>query len=229
MPLPLLKEQKIDQLEPMITNVQCNPMKRAVKVIVQGYLQAETVAAKNDFSLEYLVNGDGSVKNISSLSPVREYMWLPRIGVNLRLPQSMDKVKWFGKGPYENYRDRNIGSMVGVFESTVDDLFEPYIVPQENGNRSETRWVEITDGEKGFMVTGDEFFEFSANKYDIVDIENADHLFQLQKKPYINLYIDQIQAGLGSASCGPDTLYKYRVKSEPHSWSFTIHPISVSK
>ncbi len=223
--VPMWKEYQLDRLEPTIGNVLAEPVEGGVHVIVQGYLQAEKGTAKNDFTLGYLVKGDGSVRVTSSLSPAPEYMWLPRNGVHLRLPDSMDKVKWFGKGPHENYRDRNEGAMVGLYESTVDGLFEPYIVPQENGSRSETRWVEFTDGRKGFKVTGDNLFEFSAHRYDISDLEKAEHLHELKKKPYINLYLDQMQAGLGSASCGPDTLFKYRVRSEPHTWSFTIEPI----
>ena len=223
--VPMWKEHKLDQLETKILGVQAEPTEGGVQIIVQGYMQAEEGAAKNEFTLDYLVKGDGSVRVTSSLSPAPEYTWLPRNGVNLKLPQSMKRVQWFGKGPYENYSDRNEGTMVGLYEKSVDGLFEPYIVPQENGNRSETRWLEVSDGTRGLKIIGDQLFEFSAHRYDIKDLEEADHLHQLDKKPYVNLYLDQMQAGLGSAGCGPDTLFKYRVKSEPYTWSFTIKPI----
>ena len=219
------KENKLDQMEQKISNVLAEPVEGGVHVIVQGYLQAGEGNPRNDFTLGYAIRGDGSVRVMSSLSPQEEYIWLPRNGVQLRLPEAMTEVHWFGKGPHENYRDRNEGAMTGLYESTVDDLFEPYIVPQENGSRSETRWIEITDGEKGFKITGDQLFEFSASRYDLSDLEEADHLYKLEKKPYVNLYLDQKQAGLGSASCGPGALFKYRVKSEPMTWGFTIQPI----
>jgi beta-galactosidase len=223
--VPMWKEHKLDQLETKIIDVQADPTEGGVQIIVQGYLQAEEGGAKNEFTIGYLVKGDDSVHVTSSISPASEYTWLPRTGVHLRLPKSMKRVQWFGKGPYENYRDRNEGTMVGLYEKSVDGLFEPYIVPQENGNRSETRWLEVSDGQNGFLVTGEQHFEFSAHRYDIKDLEKAKHLHQLEKKPYVNLYLDQMQAGLGSAGCGPDTLFKYRIKSEPHTWSFTIKSI----
>lgn len=222
---PMWKEHKIDQLKPVISNVLGEPVEGGAQVIVQGYLQADEGAEKNEFTLGYHIKGDGSVRVTSSLSPSPYYTWLPRTGVHLRLPEKLDNVEWFGRGPHENYRDRLEGAMVGVYRSDVDGLFEPYIVPQENGNRAETRWVEITDGEHGFRITGDQLFEFSAHRYDVEDMEKAVHLYELEEKPYVNLYLDQMQAGLGGAGCGPDTLFKYRVKSEPHTWSFTITPI----
>jgi beta-galactosidase len=221
--LPDWKRHKLDKLVPIILNVQVDQNEGGVQANVQGYLHAGE--KKNEFTLGYLVRGDGSVEVKSSVSPAPEYTWLPRAGVHLQLPESMKRVQWFGKGPHENYRDRNEGAMVGLYEKSVDRLFEPYIVPQENGNRSETRWVEVSDGNRGIKVTGDRLFEFSAHRYDIKDLEEAEHLYQLEEKPYVNLYLDQMQAGLGSAGCGPDTLFKYRVKSEPHTWSFTIIPI----
>ena len=221
--LPDWKRHKLDKLVPIILDIQVDQVGGGVQANVQGYLHAEE--EKNEFALKYLVRVDGSVEVKSSISPVPEYMWLPRTGVHLQLPESMNRVQWFGKGPFENYRDRNVGAMVGLYKKTVDTLFEPYIVPQENGNRSETRWVEISDGNRGIKVTGVRLFEFSAHRYNIKDLEEAEHLYQLKEKPYVNLYLDQMQAGLGSAGCGPDTLFKYRVKSQPHTWSFTIKPI----
>jgi beta-galactosidase/evolved beta-galactosidase subunit alpha len=219
------KKHEMDKLVPKILGVQVDKVEKGVQVQVQGYLQAEEGMEKTEFSIGYLVIGDGSVKVTSTILPPPIYTWLPRTGVRLQLPQSMNRVKWFGRGPHENYRDRNEGAMVGIYEMTIDELFEPYIVPQENGNRSEIRWVEVSNANMGIKITSDKMFEFSANRHDIADLEEADHLYKLEKKPYVNLYLDQMQAGLGSAGCGPDTLFKYRVKSEPHTWSFSIKPI----
>ena len=219
------KKHKLDKLAPKILGVQVKKVEKGVQVQVQGYLKAEEGIEKTEFSLGYLVKGDGSITVTSSIFPSPMYTWLPRTGVHLQLHNSMNRVQWFGKGPHENYRDRNEGAMVGLYEMTIDELFEPYIVPQENGNRSETRWVEVSGENMGIRITCDKLFEFSANRYDIGDLEKADHLYKLEKKPYVNLYLDQMQAGLGSAGCGPDTLFKYRVKSEPHIWSFDIKPI----
>ena len=161
----------------------------------------------------------------TSVAPAPEYEWLPRVGVQMRLPETLEHVEWFGRGPHENYSDRNVGAAVGRYRSNIDGLFVPYIVPQENGNRTGTRWVTIGDGENGFKVSGDQCFEFSAHRYTVDDMERAEHLRHLERKQYVLLNIDHKQAGLGSASWGPDTLNRYRVPSEPYTWSFIILPL----
>ena len=168
---------------------------------------------------------DGSIKVSTSFSPSADYEWLPRVGVQMRLSDSLEQVEFYGTAPPENYSDRNVGAAVGRYGSSVDDLFVPYIVPQENGNRTGTRWLTIGDGENGFKISADQHFEFSAHRYTVDDMEGAEHLHQLERKPYVLLNIDHKQAGLGSAACGPDTLFKYRVPSMPYTWSFTIQPL----
>jgi beta-galactosidase len=219
--VPFWKGHGLDRLEPKGITVLAEPSTRGVQISVKGYLQAEE-GERNEFTIEYLVEIDGSIKVTASISPDPEYEWLPRVGVQMRLSDSLGQVEWFGKGPHENYSDRNVGAAVGRYNSSVDDLFVPYIVPQENGNRSDTRWMTIGDGENGFKVTGGQPFEFSAHHYTVDDMERAGHLHQLERKPYVVLNIDHLQAGLGSASCGPDTLFRYRVPSVPYTWSFTI-------
>lgn len=219
------KGHRLDRLESKINTVLSEPSIGGVQIIVQGYLQAEKGTARNDFTICYLVGKDGSIKVTTSLSPTPEYEWLPRVGVQMRLPETLEQVEWFGRGPHENYRDRNVGAAVGRYRLNVDGLFVPYIVPQENGNRTETRWMTIGDGKNGFKVSGDQRFEFSAHRYTVDDLERAKHLHQLERKPYVLLNIDHMQAGLGSASCGPDTLHRYRVPSKPYTWSFTIQPL----
>lgn len=223
--VPIWKENKLDKLETRVNSVLAEATGEGVQIIVQGYLQAEEVTTNNDFTIGYMVRGDGSIKVTTSIAPAPEYEWLPRVGVQMRLPETLEQVEWFGRGPHENYSDRNVGAAVGRYRSSVDDLFVPYIVPQENGNRTETRWVTIGDGENGFKVSGDQHFEFSTHYYTVDNLEKAEHLYQLERKPYVLLNFDHKQAGLGSASCGPDTLFKYRVPSKSYSWSFTIQPL----
>lgn len=222
--VPFWKGHGLDRLETREIKVLAEPSTGGVQINVKGYLQAGE-GKRNEFTIEYLVGKDGSIKVTTSISPDPEYEWLPRVGVQMRLPDSLEQVEWFGRGPHENYSDRNVGAAVGRYNSSVDDLFVPYIVPQENGNRSDTRWMTIGDGENGFKIAGEQSFEFSAHRYTVEAMENAEHLHQLVRKPYVVLNIDHAQAGLGSAACGPDTLFRYRVPSVPYTWSFTIKPL----
>lgn len=102
---------------------------------------------------------------------------VPRIGMRFRLPVTMEKVSWFGRGPGENYIDRASGSKVGLYSSSAADLYFPYVRPQENGHRSDTRWVALTNGKKGLMVLADNTIGFNAlhNSVEDFDSEEATH------------------------------------------------------
>ncbi len=102
---------------------------------------------------------------------------VPRIGVRFRLPASLNKVEYFGKGPDENYVDRASGSKVGVYNTTAEEMYVPYSRPQENGHRSETRWFTVTNGNAGLLVVADNLIGFNAlhNSVEDFDSEEATH------------------------------------------------------
>ena len=108
---------------------------------------------------------------------VSSVLTVPRIGVRFRLPATMNRVEYFGRGPGENYIDRASGSKVGLYQTTVEALYFPYVRPQENGHRSDTRWVALTNGEKGLMVVADTTIGFNAlhNSVEDFDAEEATH------------------------------------------------------
>ena len=105
---------------------------------------------------------------------------VPRIGVRFRLPVSMNNVQYFGRGPGENYIDRASGSKVGLYETTAEEMYFPYTRPQENGHRSDSRWVALTGNDSGLLVVADSTIGFNAlrNSVEDFDSEEATH------KPY---------------------------------------------
>ena len=102
---------------------------------------------------------------------------VPRIGVRFRLPATMDNVIYFGRGPGENYIDRASGSKVGLYRTTAEEIYFPYVRPQENGHRTDTRWVALTNGQKGLLVVADSTIGFNAlrNSVEDFDSEEATH------------------------------------------------------
>jgi len=102
---------------------------------------------------------------------------VPRIGVRFRLPTDMNGVSYFGRGPGENYIDRASGSKVGLYKTTTDEMYVPYTRPQENGHRTDTRWVSLTGTKKGILVVADSTIEFNAlrNSVEDFDAEEASH------------------------------------------------------
>ena len=101
-------------------------------------------------------------------------MNVPRIGVRFRLPASMNQVEYFGRGPAENYLDRNAGSMVGLYKSTAEELYFPYVRPQENGHHTDTRWVSLSTGKKGLLIQADNTIGFNALRNSIEDFDDEE-------------------------------------------------------
>lgn len=102
---------------------------------------------------------------------------VPRIGVRFRLPVAMNRVEYFGRGPEENYADRNCGSMVGLYRTTAEEMYFPYVRPQENGHRTDTRWVKLTtNGKKGLLIQADSLIEFNALRNPVEDFDDEEQV-----------------------------------------------------
>jgi beta-galactosidase len=146
---------------------------------------------------------------------------LPRLGVRLELPAALGAVEWFGAGPGEAYPDSRTAQLVGRYSSTVDDLATPYVFPQENGQRADTRWLALTaaDG-TGLRVEGVPHIGFTARRWSTAALDAARHTTDLVASDRIHLHLDHAQHGLGSASCGPGPLPQYVL--EPARTSFTV-------
>ncbi|MEL7599965.1 MAG: glycoside hydrolase family 2 TIM barrel-domain containing protein [Proteiniphilum sp.] len=114
---------------------------------------------------------------VSATRKASSVLNVPRIGVRFRLPVTMNKVTYFGRGPGENYIDRASGSKVGLYRTTAEDLYFPYVRPQENGHRTDTRWVALTNGQKGLLIVADSTIGFNAlrNSVEDFDSEEATH------------------------------------------------------
>jgi hypothetical protein len=103
----------------------------------------------------------------------------------------------------------------------------PYIVPQENGNKTEVRWVTLTNAEGvGLFACGDQWLEVSAHHYTTEDLTQATHTYELKRREEITLNLDYGQSGLGSASCGPGRLEKYQLKPEEVRYRVRLRPFS---
>lgn len=105
---------------------------------------------------------------------------VPRIGVRFRLSPSMNDVKYYGRGPGENYVDRASGSKVGVYSTTAESMYVPYSRPQENGHRTDVRWLTLTGGPGGLLVVADSTIGFNALRHSVEDFDSEEN----KDKPY---------------------------------------------
>ena len=194
------------------------------------------------FSTTYTIYGSSDVvitnRFAKATSKIPE---IPRMGMQLQLPVEFSNLKWLGRGPHENYSDRWTSSDVGLYESIVGDQYVPYIRPQENGYKTDTRWLTLTDENgSGILVTGYPVFCFGAlnNVHD--DFESPGRLSQYRKdaksanthtinvrpRDFVNLNIDLNQMGVGGDnSWGAQTHKQYRLPDDKYEYSFRIRPI----
>ena len=184
-----------------------------------------------DCEYRYVVEPSGQVTVRVAGLPSGDYPeTLPRVGVLLCLAAGLDDVTWFGRGFGESYPDSSLAARVGRYHATVDELHTPYVLPQENGNRSDARWVRFADEwGVGVLVLGQRTVNFSAHHYALRDLDEALHTPDLPHTPEIFLHLDMAQAGLGTASCGPGVLPAYKLKTAPFEFSFSLVPYTATK
>ena len=147
-----------------------------------------------------------------------------RVGTTFEVVPGLEQVEWFGRGPHESYPDRRRGARVGRWRSTVTDLHVPYIRPQENGGRADVRWLELRDGQgRGLRLELDEPRQVSVSHFRPADLAAATHDGQLTPRQETVVHLDAAHRGLGTASCGPDTLPLYRLAAGEYRWSWSLH------
>lgn len=152
---------------------------------------------------------------------------LARVGTVLEVAADLDRVEWFGRGPHETYPDRRRGGRVGRWRSTLDDLHVPYVRPQESGGRADVRWISLTEAAgRGLRITLDVPRQVSASRFRAADLAAATHHGQLVPRPAAVVHLDAAHRGLGTASCGPDTLPAYLVGPGTYRWSWTLERIA---
>ena len=150
---------------------------------------------------------------------------LPRIGLTMTLPAGFEQVTWYGRGPHENYIDRNVGARVGIYDDTVDGQYVPYIMPQENGNKTDVRWVALrNETGAGLLAVGGQLMEMSALHYSADDLYKAFHTNELVRRDEVILNLDYRQCGLGGNSCGPMTRPEYLLQPGSYSFAFRLRP-----
>ena len=185
---------------------------------------------KAEVLLKYTIIGNGSVKVDYHLNIKDSLPNIPKIGMLGGINSSFDQITWYGRGLYENYIDRNYGFDAGICSLPIDKFMEPYIYPQENGNRTDVRWMYLSDENEGLLVVADSLLSINAWPYTEDMINQAKHTNELKDAGYITLNIDLIQMGIGgndSWSQVAAPLEKYQVPAKNYAYSFYLVPITV--
>ncbi len=183
-----------------------------------------------EVTISYQFFKNGWIKIDSTICPSFVIETLPRVGYELVLNRELDNVCWYGRGPWENYSDRKSSEFFGMYAMKAAEMYEPYIKPQENGSRQNVRWTAVTNKKNtGILINAAKEFAFSVLPYSTADLTMARHTSELPDNDKLYMNLDLAQTGVGSASCGPDALEKYRVKGSEFVMSFTIKPLRKAK
>jgi beta-galactosidase len=173
--------------------------------------------------VERFVNDDESVTYQHSVQVPVHLADLPRVGVMFELPQGFESLRWFGRGPHENYPDRNSSAMREVWHQGVDP--SPYLVPQEFGLRTDCRWFEFINSHGRVVridVIGSRPMHCSATHFTPAQLFAATHDSELTPRAGLVVCLDAAHRGLGTASCGPDVLARYRLEPGTYRFSYRL-------
>ncbi|MCB9853329.1 MAG: DUF4981 domain-containing protein [Phycisphaerales bacterium] len=179
-----------------------------------------------DLETTWTIFGDGCINLSNRIVPHDAPGILPRVGLRMFLPLTLDHVTWLGCGPHENYVDRKSAADFGLYESTVAAQFFPYVHTQETGCKEDVRWVALTNSNgAGLLVVADPVMSITALHYTSDQLAAARHPVELPTPKNVVLCIDAAQNGLGGASCGPPPMDKYLLRSEPVTFAFSLRPM----
>ena len=208
-----------------------NAMENGMAVVKAEYQLPEVKAA---LTLTYVINGAGEVLVTEALKtqPGAEVSEMFRFGMQMQMPESFSSIEYYGRGPIENYADRNHSTMLGLYNQKVADQFYPYIRPQETGTKTDIRfWRQLNNAGNGLEFVSENPFSASALNYSIESLDDGfdkqnSHSPEVAKVDYTNLLIDKVQQGLACEnSWGAIPLKQYRIPYADYSFTFLMKPV----
>ena len=208
-------------------DVHCMVTNQEVKIMATLSLSAESVQRIFNIEIEWCISANGAISAQIKAVKDAEFPELPRFGLRLFLPKTLEEVEYYGLGPTENYVDKRHAVWHGLFQNTVRGLYEDYIKPQENGSHSECSYVSIMDNSIRITAASETPFCFNVSHYTQEELTEKAHSYELEECDYTVLCLDYAQNGIGSGSHGPRLLEQYRFNQEVVDFSICLIPESL--
>jgi beta-galactosidase/beta-glucuronidase len=217
----------LDRLEHRVERVEAHEAEVGALVTVETRVAPAGLTWGVRCTYRYCFDAGGRLALVVEGSPEGEApATFARIGLVLALTERFQEVSWYGLGPAETYPDSRSAGRLGRFKALVDELETPYVVPQENGHRSDVRWCELGGGHSALLLAGEPLFGFSVHRWSTAAMAAARHRDELVAEPRLWLHLDHRQQGLGSASCGPGPLPQYVLRPAPFRFSLAAWPLA---
>ncbi len=200
---------------------------QAAKITVNSLLKAND----SPYTTQITVLGNGELIVEGSFTPIGDLPELPRFGMTMTLPEGLEAMTWYGRGPHETYWDRKSGARIGVFRGSVDEQFVDYSQPQENGNKTEVRWVSLTNDDGiGLLALGRPLFSISAHHYTTSDLDEAEHTYEMTRRPTIYVHLDYKQTGVGGDNSWRALPHPWcTLYAQSYSYSYRLRPVDLGK
>lgn len=184
---------------------------QSVVITFNGVINAVSRHTIVQFSAKWTITDEGIISlNLDGTKP-KEQPFLPRFGLCLPLSKDMNEVSYLGNGPYESYPDKQQANYLARFNGNVDDFYEPYVTPQENGSHNGVRHLTVKDGLSSIDVINSNELSFNISHYSASQLTEVPHRDKLVKEPFTYLHLDYQHSGSGSNACGPELLEEYQL------------------
>ena len=209
-------------------------VQRVLSVKTSGHTTYSEVKLLNDknetigsATFEYTIRKDGILSVQTRFVPDTTFVSsLARVGLVFEMPHSFNRVTYLGRGEHETYADRKLSGRIGIYHTDAERMFHYYVRPQATGNRTDVRWMQVSDElGKGLSVWGEKSFEFSVSPFTDENIDAAGHINKLKRNGTVTVHLDALQSGVGTATCGPGVLAPYLVPVKEYLFSFEIRPL----
>ena len=228
---PQRKMKQWYEYELRLTNTKVGKTKEGFTVVTMQYSLIEDSA---NVELNYTLLTDGIIKVDYALQVKPGLPNIPKIGLQMATDSNFRQLEYYGRGPFENYADRRYGLDVAVYNQNIYDFMEPYVVPQENGNRTDVRWMYLYNrtSKNGLLIVADSLLSMSAWPYTEENILNAKHTHKLQDAGFTVVNIDLKQMGVGGNDSWSDVaapLEQYQVPATNYAYSFYLLPFHSGK
>ena len=195
---------------------------QTVQITSTVNLCAVTVQSIMKFTVLWTIDGAGTITCKIDAKRNTDMPYLPRFGVELTLPKSWQQVSYLGYGPQECYIDKHHLAWFDAFESTVEDMHEDYIKPQENGNHYHCRKASVGNGTNGVTAYAATSFDFSVSNYSDYELAVKKHNYELEESDFVTMHLDYKNSGVGSNSCGPQLLPQYQMNDKEFEWEYQL-------
>ncbi len=199
------------------------------KSSIQVFVKSKINSLDAKYETTYTIYGSGDIIVDNKFIPgSKKLPEMPKFGMQMEMPKDFNQMKWYGRGPHETYWDRKTSGVVDVYSGLVEELDFEYIRPQENGNKTDVRWMTLQNSDGvGLLFSGMPLLSVSAWPYTQYDLENANHPFKIPNRNTITVNLDYKQMGVGGDnSWGAKTHEKYTLPANEYKYSFRIRPFS---